>query len=290
MSKIITIKIKKAGNISTTFSILDDRGNILAENVSKEQLITGLSLSVNDNVNVIVINYSGKNCCNKSINLPITTLTKQENVNITFQSVNTSSLWRHLTDVTLYNNFYGCIHPYIIEYPFAYQYFDELVQNVKDYTKVYTYFTSPNYIYDGNNKIETDDVYFNKAVVYNDQQSSGILELVKKPVHNMKEYLSYPKYNTDSKTITFTKSDNFYQFNNFWDVRKDKTIPLFVSSCESLSLDKEVNQDNMIYTNRSYKKATLRAKDLKVRLILDNRSDSHLVSTFINAPTQVSYK
>lgn len=290
MPKNITIKIKKAGNRTSVFSIADDRGNILAINVTKQNLIDGLSFIVEDSVRVIVLTYTGSNCCNKSINIPLTTLTKQEIVDIQFEVLNTASLWSHLTNPTLYNNFYGCIHPYIIEYPFAYQYFDEIVQNVKDYTKAYTYLPGINHIFDSNRKIQTNDKYFNKAVLYNDQQSTGVLELVAKPLHNMKAYLSYPKFNTDSKTIVFTKSDNFYQFNTFWNVVKDSTTPLFISTCESMSIDKEVNQSNMEYTPRSFRKDTIRAKDLRVRLILDNSSSTHLVSQFINTPSQISYK
>jgi len=103
-------------------------------------------------------------------------------------------------------------------------------------------------------------------------------------------YGNYPIFNNDSKTILYTKSDNFYQYNTFWALQIDSKIPLFNTPCTSKSLDKVVNQDNMNYGLRSYKKATLRAKDLKVRHILDNRSTVHLVSQFITTPAQISYK
>jgi hypothetical protein len=102
--------------------------------------------------------------------------------------------------------------------------------------------------------------------------------------------MKYPMYNVDSKTITFTKSDNFYQYNTFWGLVKDKSVPLFTTTCESLSVDKVVNQSNMDYGKRSFKKEPLRAKDLKVRHMLDNSSETHLVSQFITAPAQISYK
>lgn len=290
MAKIITIKLKKAGSRTSIFSISDDRGNILATNVSKQDLIDGMSFSVDNSVKVVILTYTGSDCCSKTINIPITTITKQEMVDIKFETVNTASLWSHLTNPLLYNHFYGCIHPYIIEYPFAYQYYDEIVQNIKDYTKAYTYLPAVNHRFDANRKIQTDNKYFNKAILYNDQQSSGVLELVAKPVNNMKEYMLYPKFNSDSKSIIFTKSDNFYQFNTFWNIVKDKTQPLFTSTCESMSIDKEVNQTNMEYTPRTYRKDTLRAKDLKVRLILDNDSSTHLVTQFITSPSQLSYK
>ena len=176
------------------------------------------------------------------------------------------------------------------EYPFAYQYQDEILQNVKDYTKAYEYLPIPDGVFNYNTRIETNNKWFNKAILYNGQQSSGVLTLVAKPLNDMRAYMQYPIFNADSKTITYTKSDNYYQYNTFWGLVKDKSVPLFVTGCESLSVDKVINQANMDYGKRSYKKEPLRAKDLKVRHILDNRSDAQLVSQFIIAPSQISYK
>jgi hypothetical protein len=289
MAKTIIIKLKKAGKRVTMFSISDDRGNILATDVPKSQLISGMAFSVDESVKVVVLTSTGINCCGSMWNIPVTTITKPELAAIKFQEVNTASLWRHLTNPVIYNTYYGCIRPYIIEYPFAYQYNDEILQNVKDYTKAYTYLPSDDGVFNDNRKISING-YFNKAVLYNDQQSTGILELVAKPMNNLKEYLKYPIYNTDSKTITYTKSDNFYQYNTFWGLVKDKSLPLFTKSCESMSIDKIVNQANMDYSKRSFKKEPIRGKDLKIRHILDSHSDIHLVSQFLYSPAMISYK
>ena len=65
---------------------------------------------------------------------------------------------------------------------------------------------------------------------------------------------------------------------------------MFNNSCESLSIDKVLNQDNMDYGIRSFKKSLLRAKDLKIRMILNNSCTTHLVSQFITSESQISYK
>jgi hypothetical protein len=293
MSRVITIKLTKAGSRTGPFDVMDNYGNVLGTSIPKSQLISGIVYSVDDNVSVIIIK-SVRGCgtnCDVEIRIPITQLTIVEITTLTFTNTNTASLWRHLTNPRIYNYYYSTIYPYIIEYPFAYQFQDEILQNVKDYTKAYEYIAVSDGVWNDNAKIETDDVWFNKAVLYNGQQSSGVLELVPKPMHNLNAYLKYPIYNADSKTITFTKSDNFYQYNTFWSLVKDKRIPLFVTDCcSTLSLDKFVNQPNMDYGKRSFKKEPLRAKELKVRHILDNRSDAHLTSQFIVTPAQISYK
>lgn len=293
MSKTIIVKLTKAGLRTGPFTISDNYGNVLATDVSKRRLIQGMTFNIDDRASVVILESTG-GCigkCKNKINISIGTANAAQLATTTFQNKNTPSVWRHLTNPRIYNTFYGNIEPYIIEYPFSYQYYDEILQNVKDYTRAYKYLDIPDGVFNDNARIETDDRWFNKAILYNGQQSSGVLELVPKPMHNLKEYLKYPIYNTDSKTITFTKSDNFYQYNTFWSLVKNKSVPLFMTSCcDSMSLDKTINQANMDYGKRSFKKEPLRAKELRVRHILDNRSDAHLVSQFITAPAQISYK
>jgi hypothetical protein len=288
MTKVITIKLVQTGPNAGPFTITDIYGNIIAENVSRKTLIQGVNYVVDSTINAVILKSTGKCKTSFTIKLENFNITDYANINYT-QSV-TGCLWRHLTNVEIYNIFYGNIEPYIIEYPFAYQYQDEILQNVKDYTKAYEYLPIPNGVFNDNAKVETNNKWFNKAVLYNNQQSTGLLELVAKPMNNLQAYNQFPIFNPDSKTITYTKSDNFYQYNTFWALQKSSQIPLFNTGCESLSIDKVINESNMDYSSRSFKKAPLRAKDLKVRHILDNSSSVHLVSQFIITPSQISYK
>ena len=288
MSTIVIIKLTTAGAKTGPFTIMDQSGNVLATNVSKKSLIRGISVSIDDTVTSIIIESTGECKLKKSFTLQSITIT--EYATLKYTQSTSACLWRHLTDIQTYNYYYGKIEPYIIEYPFAYQYQDEILQNVKDYTKAYEYLPIPDGVFNYNTKVETNNKWFNKAILYNGQQSSGLLELVAKPMNNLQAYNQYPKYNTNSKTITYTKSDNFYQYNTFWALQKSSQVPLFNTSCESLSVDKVINEANMDYGTRSFKKAPLRAKELKVRHILDNSCTVHLVSQFIITPAQISYK
>jgi hypothetical protein len=288
MSKTVVIRLTCSGGRTGPFDISDNLGTVLGTDISKQNLIDGYTVSVDDSVTTIYIQSKGK--CSNTISVTIGTATIEELAALQYTVCNTGSIWRHLTNTVHYNKYYGNVEPYIIEYPFAYQSYDEILQNVKDYSRVYNYLPSADGVFNDNRKIEVDNQWFNKAVLYNGQQSTGTLELVPKPINNLKQYLNYPIYNTDSKTITYTKSDNFYQYNTFWGLVKNKSIPLFLTTCESLSIDKVVNQANMDYGKRSFKKEPLRAKELKVRHILDNSSEAHIVSQFILAPAQISYK
>lgn len=287
MAKAILIKLTKAGTRTGPFDIIDQYGETLVTGVTKEELIAGYSLNVDNSSTMVVLRSTGR--CHTEIEIPIVEAIKSEIAMVTYTPVDTGSIWTHLKDSTNYNKYYDNIEPYIIEYPFAYQSYDEILQNVKDYTRAVTYLPSTTGFDNDNAAIEVNG-YFNKAILYNGQQSSGLLLLVPKPLRNLQQYLTYPIYNLDSKTITYSKSDNYYQYNTFWGLVKDKTLPLFNTTCESMSIDKVLNQANMDYGKRSYKKEPLRAKFLKVRHILDDRSDLHLVSGFIVTPAQISYK
>jgi len=288
MPQVINIKLTKVGPVAGPFVIYDQLGNIIAENVTKETLVLGTSYVVPDFVTSITIESLG-DCTFTKTNV-ITPITEYDYDSIVLQRLVTGCVWRHLTNIQLYNSYYGLTKPYIIEYPFAYQYQDEILQNVKDYSKAYKYLPIPDGVFNYNTKIETNDNWFNKAILYNGQQSSGLLELVAKPLNNLQEYLTYPRYNTNSKTITYTKSDNFYQYNTFWAIQKNSQDVLFNTPCTSLSYDKVINDENMDYGTKSFKKAPLRAKELKVRHILDNTNNIHIVSQFILTPAQISYK
>ena len=287
MSKVVIVKLTAAGNRTGPFTILDNLGDVLGVDISKEDLIDGYTVCVSDSVTTIILQSTGK--CHTVFELPIGALTQEQIAAVEFVPTNTATIWKHLYSSTIYNTYYDNIEPFILEYPFAYQSYDEILQNVKDYTRAIKYLPSTNGAYNDNSAIEING-YFNKAILYNGQQCSGLLNLVPKPLRNLQSYMSYPIYNTDSKTIMYAKSDGFYQYNTFWGLVKDKTVPLFLTSCESLSIDKVLNQANMDYGKRSYKKEPLRAKFLKVRHILDDKSDLHLISGFIVTPAEISFK
>lgn len=284
--KVVTIKLTKLPRGIVSFDIFDQFGNTIGEDVPKNKLIGGISYEVNDNVVMITLKSNGSCVLTKTVN--VKDITTMDYANIKVKNSITGCLWTHLNNPQIYNSYYGMTRPYIIEYPFSYQYNDEILQNVKDYTKAYKYLKEDEF--DSNYRIETNNHYFNKAILYNGQQSSGMLELVEKKPNDLFSYSGYPLYNKNSKTILYTKSDNFYQYNTFWSLNKSSQEPLFLSTCENGSIDKIVNNNNMDYSSRSFLKAPLRAKELKIRHILDNTSNIHLVSQFILTPAQISYK
>lgn len=185
------------------------------------------------------------------------------------------SIWNHNTNFSLFNNYYNTDCSYILEYPFAYQFEDEILQNVKDYTKARKYRTFTEWY------SPDETIYFNKCILYNEQQCSGLLNFVPRNTKDLSQYRKYPKNNVNSIDILLNKSDSFYQFNSFWDISKSKNSPIFIDSEDLREQEKTLNQSNMDYSVSSYKSYPLRAKYSKIRMILDNRTDVKLISEFV---------
>lgn len=288
MLKNVYIKLTKYGPNVGPFNIYDQWGNLIAENVTKKELVDGVGYLLAEGVTMIKLVSVGD--CPYEKTMPIVQMTDKEFFQTESVEVTTGCVWKHLEAPTVYNTYYGNIEPYMIEYPLAYEYFDQITQSVKDYSRVYRYLSNTEGVPSPVEKIEVDDEYFNKAWIYDGNQCSGLLELVKKPRRNLKDYMTYPIFNSDSKTITYTKSDGFYQYNTFWNLVKDKLSQLFIRSCESLSIDKELNQENMDYGKKSFTKTPIRGKEVRVRHILDDKGDLHIVSRIFFNSNQISYK
>ena len=284
----LTIKLKNTNRQSILFNVYNDINVLILENIKKEDLIIGITVDVSDTTKTITIESIGK-CYIKKV-FSVKDFTLNDYVNYKYTECKNAAIYKHLKNVKKYNFYYNNIHPYIIEYSQFYKLQDELLQSITDYSKVFTYLKENEQLFDNNQKIQIDNQWFNKAVVYNEQQSSGLLELVQKPTNNMAAKFQYPKYKPTSKQILYTKNDNLYQYNTFWALQKDSQQPLFLTSCESLSIDKVINISNMDYSKKSFKKAPIKAKNLKIRHILDNTSDIHIVSQFLLSNTQISYK
>jgi len=198
---------------------------------------------------------------------------------------NISNIWQHNISPTNYQRFYGKLEPYILEYPIKFGLDDEILSSVKDYVTILEYKNDQDF-YEVNY-----GVYFNKAIIYNNQQCSGTLNLIPKPLNSLKAYSTYPKLNTNSKDILVTKSDNLFNYNTFWDLKNDNVNDTFFKkSCVNRTIDKELDNSVLDYSRMSHKKGRIRAKNLRIRHIQDATDKYKFVSKYLTISTQKSIK
>jgi hypothetical protein len=92
-----------------------------------------------------------------------------------------------------------------------------------------------NYYNDCRDKFHVLDENFDQAVIHNTEQVSGLLNLFIKSKNNPLDDLKYPKVVGSEINTTFSKEENKYRFNQFWDITKDRgeysgrSLPMFIS-------------------------------------------------------------
>jgi hypothetical protein len=144
-----------------------------------------------------------------------------------FLTVQDKGIWRHNSRTDLYCNFYG------VDYPFEVEYVASTGVNVATVKNVEYILECFKYLNDGNDKFHLLDDNFDRALVYNSEQVSGYLDLNLKRKNDPISLLLYPMVQSDSIKINYSKEENKYRFNQFWDITKNRgefvgnEVPMF---------------------------------------------------------------
>lgn len=133
-----------------------------------------------------------------------------------FMSIKDKGIWMHNVRTDLYTNFYGK------DYPFEVEFISSTGQQVATVRNIEYMLEAYHYANDGQDKHHVLDYNFDQAVVYNSEQISGILNLKLKPKNNPIEAMAYPKINSNGIDILYSKEENKYRFNQFWDITKQR--------------------------------------------------------------------
>lgn len=129
-----------------------------------------------------------------------------------FMSVKDDGIWKHNQRCDLFCNFYG------VDYPFEVEFVASTGQQVTTVRSIEYLLEGYKYFNDCRDKYHVLNANFDKAMVYNSEQISGLLNLYLSDRTNPLEGLTYPKINFDSIDINFSKVEQKYRFNQFWDI------------------------------------------------------------------------
>jgi hypothetical protein len=127
-----------------------------------------------------------------------------------------SDLWRHNTSFNSFCNFYGVNYPFEIEYVSATGQQVATMHNVEYLLEAYNYSTN------GQDKFHVLDFNFDRSIIYNSEQISGLLKLNLKSKSNPFADLTYPSPDINGINILFSKEEQKYRFNQFWDITLDR--------------------------------------------------------------------
>jgi hypothetical protein len=158
-----------------------------------------------------------------------------------FQSginADTSSLWSHLLTNRSYQVFYGKKATWKVELPLKNSPIKKWYESIEYKLDVRRFSNEFDFNYrDGN---------FNKAIIYTNRESTGLLNLVTGVPNNMKQYLEYPKLNNNSWDIIVHNEDQTWNINTLFDLIKDNhQQPLFYNTPNNA--DKKINDSAFNY-------------------------------------------
>ncbi len=134
----------------------------------------------------------------------------------TFMTTKKEGIWKHSDTSESYCNFYGKDYPFEIEFTLNSKTEVHTLRNLLYYMEVYKYAEN------GDDRFHVLDFNFDEAIVYNSEQCSGILALNLMPKNNAPEIVKYPKINPTSIDILYSKEEQKYRFNQFWDITDNR--------------------------------------------------------------------
>ncbi|XAI97387.1 hypothetical protein [Leptolyngbya phage Lbo-JY46] len=193
-----------------------------------------------------------------------------ENFETGIQKNSRSSVWSHNISNKSYQVYYGKKYPFIVEFITNKGALNNYITSIEFVTEAIRYHNDQDYFYNNN-------VTFNKAIVYNEKQSTGLLELIKSNKDDLSQFINYPKNKPTSTEILISNSENFWRINDLFDISKSEinNLPLMLSDCANV--DKKINQKAIDQFKPDFDKGRIRARQSKVRLIQDEFTNYKLI-------------
>lgn len=200
-----------------------------------------------------------------------------------FESCSVDSIWAHSVTNTSYQVFNGILQPFIVEYLTKPDVSNNVINALEFTLDVIRYQNKYDYFYN-------QEVTFNKAIIYNDRQCSGLLELIPRDSNNLLQVGLYPRQYPDRTQVLVTNSENTWRVNSFDDLINSQTsnVPMFKNTCANDY--KELNNKALDYLKPSLNRSRLRAHKAKVRLINDCHSNYHFIFNFSLTNQKTSFR
>jgi hypothetical protein len=205
-----------------------------------------------------------------------------------FLTVKDKGIWRHNSRTDLYCNFYGKDYPFEVEFVSTTGQQVNTVRNVEYMLECYQYFN------DGQERFHILDENFDRALVYNSEQISGNLHLVLQKKNDPLEMLKYPIAVPDGTQIQFTKEENKYRFNQFWDITKNRgefvSNPLSMFDVSSNGYTKTINPRYVDYGKDPLERKKFRHYANRVFLRKNVSNSTKMLFKLINTKLQHSFR
>ena len=131
------------------------------------------------------------------------------------------SFWRHNDRCDLYANFYGKSYPWEIDLISNTGQAVNTVRSIEYQLETYVHKGEMDYAC-GGDAWEDLNYNFDQAIIYNNEQVSGLLLLNMAPFNDPGGQLNYPIINPTSIDVLSAKVEHKFRLNQFWDITNDR--------------------------------------------------------------------
>ena len=182
----------------------------------------------------------------------------------TFLTIKGDGVWRHNDRCDSYCNFYNKDYPFEIGFQVETTPAVVTVRNVEYFMQVFEFAENCR------DRFHVLDFNFDEAIVYNSEQVSGLLQFTLEPKNNVKELVQYPIVELNAINILYSKEEQKYKFNQFWDVTKDRGE--YSSANETIWYTQpngyitDLNPNNLNYVKHEFQRKKFRHHNNKVLL------------------------
>ena len=165
-----------------------------------------------------------------------------------------------------------------------------IVRNVEYNLEVYTYQNN------GRDRYHVLEENFDEAVVFNSEQCSGLLQLVKSgnlvDDQTIVDFWNdiYPIVHTDYFEIPYNKAEQKYRFNMFQDIVRDRNSYAPIWNVEPNGYISVLNNNALDYEKNEFEKKKIRHNTNSVKLIKNNCGNNNFILSFSILKELLSYR
>ena len=197
-------------------------------------------------------------------------------------------IWKHNDRSDSYCNFYGQDYPFEVELVTPTGQSVNTLKSIEYLMEVYQW-----------DQEEVDryhvlDFNFDRAVVYNTEQVSGELRLNITPKNNAPAINNYPIVNASSIDILYSKEEQKYRFNQFWDITDDRgeftTAARQIWVTEPNGYIRILNPVNLNYQKPLHQRKKFRHYQSNLRLTRRISGPNNMQLKLVNSKNQYSMR
>ena len=190
-----------------------------------------------------------------------------------------TNIWRH-NKAYNYQNFYGEQKAFIVE---SVSLANPIMNKVFDFLEFHTEAMEFDSVTEEYKEVKNKT--FNKVLMYNSTQCTGVLDLLVKDTSTGEvSYLFEQVKETDTNQIIIDKNEGNWYLNDIRDVRVDYDSPMFIKNKDTLQpdyyIDKIVNTSVINFNKDWSETEPLKDKFLVFRLIFDNFDNTKLILNY----------